>query len=352
MTAVDEYLATDRDEWTQEVIRRHFDPELGSPFWLKRRERLPFNPLHITTYDELVRFGPFPAEELRTLDPADLVPRDIPRPLTGPVWDSGGTTGAPKRLFLTDRMITEREIWRRWADDMAGFAERRTWLNAMPTGPHIAGSIAPMQGRSGTALVYGIDIDPRWVKRLINAGRPGDVREYTDHLIEQITAVLETERIDYLATTPALLQLLCRQAPDMARKASGARLSGTQITPDMVREYREVLGEDFIILRRYGNTLADPGVGVGSENDGEVLPYLIAYPQTTIQIVDPDDWRRVVDYGQYGQVRMTLLGRDLFLPNVLERDEAIRWHTPGWPADNVANVRPLRTARAVPEGIY
>ena len=36
----------------------------------------------------------------------------------------------------------------------------------------LAGSVAGSQAEAGTALVYGIDMDPRWVKRALRTGRP------------------------------------------------------------------------------------------------------------------------------------------------------------------------------------
>jgi hypothetical protein len=50
---------------------------------------------------------------------------------------------------------------------------------------------------------------------------------------------------------------------------------------------------------------------------------------------------------------MTVLHEDLLLPNILERDVAMRYDTgPEWPCDGVANVRPLYDLRTTPEGIY
>lgn len=43
-------------------------------------------------------------------------------------------------------------------------------------------------------------------------------------------------------------------------------------------------------------------------------------------------------------MRLTVLYDDLLLPNVLERDQAVRYGlTSRWPADGAANVRPLDT---------
>lgn len=352
-TTVEEFLKVDLDEWTRRIVARHFHPETGSPFWLARRARLPFDPLSITTYAELERFGPFPMDEMTSCDPRDLVPLANPRPLTGQIWDSGGTTGTPKRLYYTEALMAEREVWREYADHAAGFEDGKVWLNAMPTGPHFAGTPPITAARAGKAFVYGIDMDPRWVKRMLRQGRPADAREYTDHILEQIVEVLSTREVDYLATSPALMQALCRQHPTALKDVRGVRMSGTQITPRMFQEYRDVVGEDFIILRRYGNTMADAGMGLGVEEGGAILPYRTAYPFTTMRIVDPDDWRSPVEDGVYGQVCVTVLHPDHFLPNMLERDEALRRPVEGWPVDGVANVRPLiRTRASAPEGIY
>jgi hypothetical protein len=44
---------------------------------------------------------------------------------------------------------------------------------------------------------------------------------------------------------------------------------------------------------------------------------------------------------------------DLFLPNILERDLALRYDARDeWPSDGVANVRPLPELHDAPEGLY
>src|SRR4051794_22772864 len=99
------WLDCDLDEWTRHVVARHFDPGTGSRFWLTRAAELPFDPRDITRYEQLEAFGPFPLEILRDLDPAELVPLAEPRPLAGRVFDSGGTTGDPCRVFYTQKMV-------------------------------------------------------------------------------------------------------------------------------------------------------------------------------------------------------------------------------------------------------
>ncbi|MCK9896185.1 hypothetical protein MXD60_16575 [Frankia sp. AgB32] len=350
-TLTDDWLAQDIDAWTRRVVRRHFDPEDGSPYWLARAGELPFDPRDITRYDELVEFDAFPLELLRTADPTTLVPQAVPRPLTGRIWESGGTTGTPCRVYYTEDMLVHRGVWRRWSFLAEGFEPRRRWLHAAPTGPHLIGNGCWEISELYASVVYGVDMDPRWIKRLIRAGRLADAGAYTDHLLEQITDVLTTQRVDYLNTTPALFQVLVRRRPELAAALAGVRLSGTQISPAMYREFAGILGGAPCGLS-YGNTFGN-AAGLPYEPDHDLLPYAPNYPQVTMAVVDKTDWRRTVGYGEGGQVRLTVLHDDLFLPNVLERDQAVRYDAGDrWPSDGVANVRPLQIAQSAPEGLY
>jgi hypothetical protein len=73
-----------------------------------------------------------------------------------------------------------------------------------------------------------------------------------------------------------------------------------------------------------------------------------------IEVVDPDQPDRVVEYGATGRVRLTTLTREFFMPRFLERDEAER-EPPcrQYPWDGVRNVRPFsRFGTTVVEGVY
>ncbi|WP_028478849.1 hypothetical protein [Nocardia sp. CNY236] len=345
------WLDADLDEWTRVVIRRTFDQETGAPYWLRRTDELDFDPRDITRYEQLTAFGPFPLDTLRSMNPAELVPLAVPRPITGRVWDSGGTTGTPCRVYYTPDMLLHRGAWRRWSFVTEGFEPHRTWLQATPTGPHLIGNGAWEASELHAGLVYSIDMDPRWVKRLIREGRLAEANEYSIHLVDQIADVLQHGRIDYINTTPALLQVLARRYPDLVSALRGARLSGTQVGPDMYRDLVAAL-DGGICGRSYGNTFGN-GAGLPAEQDGEILPYAPNYPQVTMAVVDRNDWSTTTPYGATGQVRLTVLHEDLFLPNVLERDQALRFDTGcDWPSDGVANVRPLQITTTAPEGLY
>ncbi|WP_284750296.1 hypothetical protein [Amycolatopsis sp. RTGN1] len=347
----DHWLSLDLDAWTRHVVRRHFNPELGSPYWLKRATELSFDPMDITRYDQLAEFGPFPPGDLRGMDPGDLVPRTVPRPLIGRVWESGGTTGDPVRVFYTEDMMTHRVEWRRWSYLFDGYQAGRTWLQATPSGPHQIGNGAIELSEQLAGLVYGIDMDPRWIKQLIRAGKMKELGEYTEHVLGQIVDCLRSQHVHYLNTTPALLQKLIARHPELVAALDGVRLGGTHMSPQMYQDFVKAL-DGGLVRSGYGNTFGN-AVSLHPQDGGAILPYAPTYPQVTMSVVDPEDFRKTVDKGQSGQLKLTVLHEDLFLPNLMERDEATRFDTKGeWPVDGVYNVRPLQVSQAAPEGLY
>jgi hypothetical protein len=337
---IDEWLSEDVDQWTQRIVRRHFDPVTGSPYWLDRAAGLPFDPRDITRYEELSAFGPFPLDELRTLDPADLVPLAVPRPLSGMIWESSGTAGGPHRVYYSRSMLEHRLAWRRWADEREGFEPDGNWLAATPAGPHLIGYGAWDLTESHGGRVYGVDFDPRWIDRQLRAGQMQEAMQYTEHVADQISAVLTTQPVDYICTTSALLRALSRREPDLVARLNGARLVGAHVTPEMRRILAKALNGGLLSVN-YANTFGS-AITLSVLKEGNLIVSAPSYPHITMKVVDPSDWTRAVDYGKDGQVRHMVMHEDLFLPNILERDLATRYDTgDDWPCDGVANVRPL-----------
>jgi hypothetical protein len=88
--------------------------------------------------------------------------------------------------------------------------------------------------------------------------------------------------------------------------------------------------------------------------DNYAIIYYPPRPRAILDVVDPDNPTRVVDYGKTGRVRLTTLTKEFFMPRFLERDEAER-EPPcdTYPWDGVRNVRPFsRFQSSVTEGVY
>ena len=181
--------------------------------------------------------------------------------------------------------------------------------------------------------------------------------EYRDHVINQgLTLLRAHENIRCLFTTPKLLEALCEKVSLARMGIQGVFCGGTQLTAQFNRFAREELLEGKVeLVPTYGNTL----MGLACHKpfdpaDNYSVIYHPPCPRAMIEVVDPDEPRKVVEYGQLGRVRLTTLTKEFFMPRFPERDEAIR-RPPceKYPWDGAGDVRPF-SGFAVPvvEGVY
>jgi hypothetical protein len=201
-----------------------------------------------------------------------------------------------------------------------------------------------------------VDLDPRWVIKLIKKGQHDQAEAYKQHVIDQALTVLRAhDNIRCLFTTPKLLEALAEKVSIKKAGITGVFCGGTEMTPQFHRFATEELLEGAYFAPTYGNTL----MGLATHRprkDGDTwdVIYYPPSPRAMIEVVDPDQPDRLVEYGQSGRVRLTTLTRDFFMPRFLERDEAER-EPPCelYPWDGVRNVRPFsRFQSTVVEGVY
>lgn len=340
--------ATTLDRHIQDIMRWHFSPETGAPYWIERADSLPFDPLRdITGWADLARF-PDVSAEWRDIPADALIPRgarDSDYPFL--VFDSGGTTGRPKRVVEA----TSRRDGVHWVStvlDQHGVPGPGGggWLHIGPAGPHIVGRSVGLLAQLRGELCHYIDFDPRWVKRLIRDRDLDSVVRYVNHVVDQAVDVLRSQRIAVVFVTPKVLEAICAR-PDaydlLVSRAKAIIWAGTSLSPETQHLLETELFPDTVIAGLYGNTL----MGICPQRprvDNDPLPCVFqAYASALrVELVDPDEPSRTVAYGERGQVRFTLLSRDLFVPNCLERDTAVRIPpVDGFDGDGIADVRPL-----------
>jgi len=348
------------DDLVQATMRWHFDQETGSPFWLQRARSLGFDPIHdVRSAADLALF-PDVAPEWQTLPAEDLIPRGCRAgEWAFMVFESGGTTGAPKRVI---EMQSRRRAagWVSYVLDQHGFpgTGEGHWLHIGPSGPHLVGRTVGVLAHLRRSLCYYIDFDPRWVKRCLREGRRDEVTRYVDHVIDQALAVLDTQPVGVIFATPAILESVCSQPrvlETFQRRARGLIWSGTSMSDETLRLLDQEFFPDARVVGLYGNTM----LGIAPQRpahsgDAEQCVFQPFHPYCLMEVVDPDEPSRHVAYGASGQVRASLLTRELFLPRTLERDLVVRVApTAAYPWDGVARVRPLPSLRnEVVEGVY
>jgi phenylacetate-coenzyme A ligase PaaK-like adenylate-forming protein len=352
-------VSPDPDEFIRAAMEWHFNPETGSPFWVARARSLDFDPrTDVKGHDDL-RLFPNVAPELRDVPATDLIPRGYgPRPEVIGIFESGGTTGAPKRVLLM-RDWLERMIGAMSANYREhGFKPGTNWLGLVPTGPHIVGELFRRSATTFGAYGFSIDLDPRWVKKLIAEGRGQDAGTYAEHLIDQAAFVLRSQEIGVLMITPPLLERLALREELVElvnEKVHAISWGGTQLDPDSRQLYKTEVFPGVALHGNYGSTMM---LGVAGERPDLAGDQHCVFdplsPYTTFSVVDPAS-HQPVGYGERGQVVVSHVSKSFLLPNNLERDLAIRIApADGQVGDSVANVGPVATfeSEAVIEGVY
>ena len=334
----------------------HFDPKTGCPFWLDYAKTLGWDPRDkIRGYDDLDFFPPFEDEWLR----GGPVRRWIPKAYEGrPVFtfETGGSTGVPKSRINIEDFRIDYELFSETLSDDA-FPKGADWLMLGPSGPRRLRLAVEHLCQHRGGICFTVDMDPRWVVKLVKSGRMSLMHEYKNHVIDQgLTLLKAHDNIQCLFTTPKLLESLCEKVSVRRLGIKGVFCGGTQLTAQFHRFAREELLEGAVdFVPTYGNTL----MGLACHKpfdpaDNYSVIYYPPNPRASIEVVDPEDSKRVVEYGELGRARLTTLTKEFFMPRFLERDEGIRHHPcEAYPWDGIGDVRPFSGfATPIVEGVY
>jgi len=346
------------DAHVRDIVRWHFDPATGCPFWLERARtrQLDFDPIKdVQKYEDLDKFGGFEDEWLRGGPVRRWVPKAYAdRPIF--TFETGGSTGVPKSRIAIEDFRIDYENFSETLPD-ASFPKGSDWLMVGPTGPRRLRLAVEHLAQHRGGICFLVDLDPRWVIKLIKGRQMDQVEAYKRHVVDQALTLLRAhDNIQCLFTTPKLLEALCEKVSLKKMGIKGVFCGGTEMTPQFHRFAVEELLDGVYFAPTYGNTLM--GLATHKEprdpKDDFAIIYYPPAPRAMIEVVDPDHPERVVGYGETGRVRLTTLTKEFFMPRFLERDEAERERPcERYPWDGVRNVRPFsRFATTVVEGVY
>ncbi len=344
------------DAHVREMVEWHFNPETGCPYWLEKAKSYDFDPRKdVKTYEDLDKFPFFEDGDLR----GGPVRRWVPKGLAGKpiyVFETGGSTGVPKSRVVSEDHKIDYELFSETLPDEF-FPKGADWLMLGPSGPRRLRLAVEHLAQHRGGISFCVDLDPRWVIKLIKMGEMQMMERYKAHVIDQAVTILKAHpNIKCMFATPKLLEALCEKVSLKKMGITGVFCGGTEMTPQFHRFAVEELMEGAYFAPTYGNTL----MGLATHKvpfdpaDNWAIIYYPPNPRAMIEVVDPDEPRKLVGYGETGRVRLTTLTKELFMPRFLERDECER-EAPceRYPWDGVRNVRPFsRFATSVVEGVY
>ena len=354
------------DAHTVEVVQQHFHESTGCPFWLEKKAELNFDPLtEVKCFDDLKKFPLFEDEWLR----GGPISRWVPKAKAGQptyVFETGGTTGIPKSRMVIDDF---RRDYENFSDTLPEqyFPKGANWLMLGPSGPRRLRLAVEHLCQVRGGISFCIDLDPRWVVKLIKKGWMEHLEEYKKHCIDQaITILTAGHDIKCMFATPKLLDGLAEgleaQGSSIAEVGiTGIFSGGTEFTPQWTRYcVEELFGgpaeeSGVFMTPTYGNTL----MGLACSKpvtaaDQYKISYYAPQPRAVTEVVNFDDPNSVVGYGETGRVKLTTLTDEFFVPGFLERDEGERERPfETYPWDGVSGVRPFHEfAAATTVGVY
>jgi phenylacetate-coenzyme A ligase PaaK-like adenylate-forming protein len=354
------------DAHTREIVEWHFNDATGCPFWLEKKRELKFDPLtEVQCFDDLKKFPLFEDDWLRGGPVRRWVPqayRDKPTY----VFETGGTTGIPKsRVVIEDHWI-DYELFSKTLPDEY-FPRGANWLMLGPSGPRRLRLAVEHLCQFRGGVCFCIDLDPRWVVKLIKKGWMEHLEEYKKHCVDQaITVLTAGHDVKCIFATPKLLDSLALALEDRGTSLqeigiTGIFSGGTEFTPQWTRyAVEELLGgppeeSGIYMTPTYGNTLmglaCSKPVTAGEDYK---ISYYAPQPRAVTEVVSFEEPNTLVGYGETGRVKLVTLTKEFFVPGFLERDEGEReapYETYPW--DGVSGVRPFHElAAATTVGVY
>lgn len=354
------------DAHTYEIVQWHFHESSGSPFWLEKKSELSIDPLkEVKCFDDLKKFPLFEDDWLRGGPVRRWVPKAYSeKPVY--VFETGGTTGVPKSRVVVDDFRIDYELFSETLPDEY-FPRGSNWLMLGPSGPRRLRLAVEHLCQFRGGVCFCIDLDPRWVVKLIQRGWMEHLEEYKKHCIDQAVTVLTAgHEVKCMFATPKLLEALALALEERGTSIpeigiTGIFSGGTEFTPQWTRfAVEELLGgppqqSGVYMTPTYGNTLMGLACSKPvSKDDQYKISYYAPQPRAVTEVVDFKDTGQCVGYGETGRVKLITLTKEFFVPGFLERDEGEReGPTSQYPWDGVSGVRPFHElAKTTTVGVY
>ena len=201
-----------------EIVRWHLSQETGTPYWLDWASSAGFDPVaDLQSFADITRFPHFDGEALRREPHERWIPKGYAgRPFM--IFETGGTTGMPKQRISWEDYKIDYEQFSQTLDD-AAFPKGGYWLMIGPTGPRrLRLAIEHLANHRGSSC-YFVDLDPRWVKKLIKDKNLEQAKAYMGHVIDQAVGIDYRPKRGCCAS--AILALDCGVSSSRLRDAGG-----------------------------------------------------------------------------------------------------------------------------------
>lgn len=324
-------------DYIQRCLNSHLDPETGSPYWLEKAEEyggVEKAKADIETWSDLKEvFGLSTAEgkeefseALRHRPYTDFLPRDSVSDIYI-IGESGSTMGDPKRAPITEEDRDEIiEMTNDWLDEQ-GFPRNEDWMwIGPPFPPHTIGTYPQEFADSREGNIFGVDLDPRIMKKYGQEGMDKALKRYKQHIGEQAESVFKNQDIGVLWTTSKILEQLPKDTDVSKLGLDAVFHAGTPLSRETYRQFVEETYEDMEFAGGFGTAVTEwTGFQVPDRENYDVI-YVPAQPTRNMEVVDEEG--KPVDYGERGFLTTSKVTEDFLMPALLEEVKATKVEPP------------------------
>jgi thienamycin biosynthesis protein ThnN len=315
----------------QQITELHFDAATGSRYWIEKAKQLGIDACkEIRCIDDLSLLGPMEETALSERPIEDFIPQSLMHKKQDFIFaETAGTLAEPKfAVHLAEEFQTAFIDPFVKAAGRVDFPKKVNWLFVGPTGPHIIGKAARHCAKAmGSPEVFTVDFDPRWAKKLVQGSFAS--KRYLEHVESQAMRILDVQDIAVLFSTPAVLESLAEKISFKKRNAIQAiHLGGMSASNEFMKKLKASFA-NAVVLSGFGNTLFGmmPELSYRSENGFDYYPH---GQRLWVQIAEMNEENEIhwpirnVEYGRRGRIVIHRLDQIQFIPNMIERDTAIR----------------------------
>ena len=241
------------NEWLASVIETHFDPKNGTPYWLKQKEKLKFDPKKdITSIDDLVHLPIADQAALRAQPIGHFMPKRFPKNEFD-IGESSGTTGPKKRIPWHSDVTADVIKFYDFNLDLWGVPKGINYLAMGPAGLYEKHIQTVVKGRDG--LCFFIGIEPKGLKDAI-AGVPRKfwkipyLVKYLKPMNEEFNQIMKQQEIGVIISAPQMLKKYPEQID--VSKLEAVLWGGIGLTPADYGELKDMYGKTKV-TGWYGN---------------------------------------------------------------------------------------------------
>ena len=279
------------DAHVRDIVRWHFDPATGCPFWLDTRAdaRRSIRGTTIHGYDDLDR-----SVRSRTSGcAAGRCGAGCRRRTRTSRSSSSRPAAAPACRSRASRIEDFRIDYENFSETLPDeyFPKGADWLMVGPSGPRRLRLAVEHLAQHRGGICFMVDLDPRWVIKLIKMRQMEQVEAVQapcDRSGPDAPARARQHQVpvhDAEAARSAVREGVARR-----RWASrGVFCGGTEMTPQFHRFAVEELLDGVYFAPTYGNTLMGLATHKPAEpEDNYAIIYYPPAPRAMIEVVDPD----------------------------------------------------------------